>query len=59
MIDSRTFQVTGGAARTSVSVGVSCSPADGTTSGELLSVADSAMYLRKDIRRADPNVRIA
>jgi diguanylate cyclase (GGDEF)-like protein len=59
MIDSRTFQVTGGAARTSVSVGVSCSPADGTTSGELLSVADSAMYLRKDMRRADPNVRIA
>jgi diguanylate cyclase (GGDEF)-like protein len=59
MIETRTFQVPGGAARTSVSVGVACTPADGVTASELLSSADSAMYLRKDIRRGEGTMRSA
>jgi diguanylate cyclase (GGDEF)-like protein len=50
MIESRSFIVTGGAVRTTVSLGVASAPADGTSAGELLNVADSRMYLRKDGR---------
>ncbi|MGE0057458.1 MAG: GGDEF domain-containing protein [Dehalococcoidia bacterium] len=59
MIEGRTFNFAGGAARTSVAVGVACSPSDGTTTAELLSVADGAMYIRKDIRRGDASARTA
>jgi diguanylate cyclase (GGDEF)-like protein len=59
MIESRSFPVPGGAARTSVAVGVACSPADGVTAADLLRVADGAMYIRKDIRRGDPDARTA
>lgn len=51
MIQERGISVPGGAAHTSVSVGIACSPADGLSARELLSVADTAMYLRKDIHR--------
>lgn len=59
MIEGRTFNFPGGAARTSVAVGVACSPADGTTTADLLNVADGAMYIRKDIRRSDTSARPA
>jgi diguanylate cyclase (GGDEF)-like protein len=51
MIESRTFSFSGGAARTTVSVGLASSPADGATATDLLNVADGHMYMRKDISR--------
>jgi diguanylate cyclase (GGDEF)-like protein len=51
MIEGRTFNFTGGAARTSASVGLASFPADGLTAAELLNIADGHMYVRKDIAR--------
>jgi diguanylate cyclase (GGDEF)-like protein len=50
MIETRSFAVTGGAVRTTVSMGVASAPADGDTAADLMNVADSKMYLRKDGR---------
>ena len=50
MIEARSFTVTGGTVRTTVSMGVASAPADGDTAGDLMNIADSKMYLRKDSR---------